>query len=115
MKFYVSVDLDEPSIFEVVQSWTRLQELGGDVKGRVSSSGSGIHLVGDGIDVNSEKAVEERLYCGDDKYRVHLDVVRDYRPPQTLFDVKQGKRAGEWTRNLDHLIGEYRRCNPYVA
>lgn len=114
----ITVDLDNPSRFEIVRSWYRISDRSEKVKGRVSSSGEGIHLIGEGAEVQSELALKERMVCLDDPSRIEMDQKRPWRPSQVLFDSKtiggdQELTAGDWVESLEKLLGEYNRNNPY--
>jgi len=101
---FVTVDLDSPSIVEVLEAWHYLDYVGGSVCGRVSSSGRGVHIRADGVEGEAE---HHRRMAGDDSKRIELDIVRDYRPEQVLFDSKKDDGAGSWVNDVESLIKEY--------
>lgn len=98
---------------EITRSWSYLNNIGEDVKGRVSSSGYGIHLRAERAS-DTKLAEAERRIAGDDSKRIALDIERDYRPPQVLFDLKEDKHAGPWVESLDSLIRLYRDSTGYT-
>jgi hypothetical protein len=107
-----TLDLDDPSEIEILKAWRRLSRFGdGRVKGRVSSSGSGIHLKVHGCsEAESRKA---RLICGDDPKRVKFDQESDLKPKQIMFSSKPAAEgASEWTPDMESVLGEYRRRCP---
>lgn len=107
-----TIDLDDPSELAVIKAWNRLADHGdGQVYGRVSSSGSGVHLKVHGCEPDT---VEElRLLCGDDQKRRDFDADTALKPKQILFSSKPGQEgAGEWTRDMDRVLSEYRRRCP---
>lgn len=108
----VTVDLDRPTVFQVVRSWHTLESFGGTVRGRVSSSGEGVHLRADGCRTRGI-AERERRIAGDDAKRIDLDIERDYRPSQVLFDSKGGKKAGSWVDDMESLLTEYQQSTGY--
>lgn len=107
-----TVDLDDPTEMEILRAWNHLQGHGeGVVHGRVSSSGSGVHLKVHGCDAETVKRL--RQIAGDDQKRRDFDASTRLKPKQILFSEKPtGEGAGEWTTDRDHLIAEYRRRAP---
>lgn len=106
-----TIDLDNPAVDEVVEAWETLSEHGdGVVYGRVSSSGTGVHLKVHGCDRATVAAL--RVACGDDAKRRRFDRESELKPPQILFSSKRGRSAGEWTRDLDAVVEEYGRRAP---
>lgn len=107
-----TIDLDDPTDMEILKAWNRLADHGdGEVYGRVSSSGSGVHLKVHGCD---EETVDElRLLCGDDEKRRRFDRSTDLKPKQILFSSKPGAEgAGDWTTDRDRVMSEYQRRAP---
>lgn len=107
---YITVDLDDPSVVEVLRAWKRVKYYSDSDKihGRVSSSGSGVHIASsletpEDIPVNER----ERLLCFDDEKRVKGDKYNDIKSNQVLFDSKGGKDSGRWFNNLNDLVKEY--------
>lgn len=104
----ITLDLDDPTVFEVVRSWHRLDSFGRtEVEGRVSSSGNGVHLKVHGSRRPTDKIDTIRRTLGDDGKRVDID--RDpseQSPRQVLFGSKPsaGQSAGEWTDDLRQLL-----------
>lgn len=110
-----TVDLDDPTELAVLKAWNRLERYGdGQVYGRVSSSGTGVHLKVHGCD---EDTVERlRRLCGDDQKRRDFDANTELKPKQILFSSKPGQEgAGEWTRDIDRVLSEYRRRCPVTT
>jgi len=109
-----TVDLDDPSDLDVLKAWNRMRRHGdGKVYGRVSSSGSGVHLKVHGCD--EDEVQHLRAVCGDDAKRRKFDRDTDLKPKQILFASKPNGEAGEWTRNLDRVLAEYRRRAPVTT
>mgnify|MGYP006278099837 FL=1 len=110
-----TIDLDDPSELAVVKSWHRLADHGdGRVYGRVSSSGSGVHLKVHGCDPDTVD--ELRLLCGDDEKRRRFDASTERKPKQILFSSKPGREgAGDWTTDMDRVLSEYRRRCPVTT
>jgi len=106
-----TIDLDDPTDMEVLKAWNRMEAFGdGRVFGRVSSSGSGVHLKVHGC---SEDDVEHlRRLCGDDAKRRAFDRATTLKPKQILFSSKPTGVAGEWTEDVDAVMAEYRRRAP---
>jgi hypothetical protein len=107
-----TVDLDDPTDMDILKAWNRLADHGdGEVYGRVSSSGEGVHLKVHGCD---EDTVERlRRLCGDDVKRRDFDAKTRLKPKQILFSSKPGQDgAGEWTTDMDRVVSEYRRRCP---
>jgi len=107
-----TIDLDDPREMEIVTAWNRLSKHGdGRVYGRVSSSGTGVHLKVHGCDEDTVTML--RRVCGDDAKRRKFDRQSDRKPEQILFSSKPGQEgAGEWTQDMDRLLSEYRRRCP---
>ena len=106
-----TIDLDDPRPLAVVKTWHRLADHGdGQVKGRVSSSGTGVHLKVHGCDPDTVD--ELRRLCRDDAKRRRFDEATATKPKQILFASKPIGEAGEWTDDLDRVLAEYRRRCP---
>lgn len=106
-----TIDLDDPTPADVIESWTILTQYGeGRVYGRVSSSGQGVHLKVHQCDPRESLAA--RVEAGDDLRRLELDLGTDLKPKQIMFSDKPASDgAGEWTRDLSAVIENYRdRC-----
>lgn len=107
-----TVDLDDPSEFDIIKAWNRMAKHGdGRVYGRVSSSGTGVHLKVHGC---SEATVARlRLVCGDDTKRIQFDENSDLKPKQILFSSKpNGAVAGDWSQRMETVLADYRRRCP---
>lgn len=107
-----TLDLDDPSELAVIQAWNRLADHGdGEVYGRVSSSGTGVHLKVHGCDEDTVERLRRQL--GDDPKRQTFDENTQLKPKQILFSGKPGHEgAGEWTQDMDRVVAEYRRRCP---
>jgi hypothetical protein len=110
----VTVDLDEPRLYEIRRAWSILDRAGkGPLKGRVSSSGTGVHVKVHRFDGDERDTHEIRRLAGDDPKRLEFDGKLSKKPKQILFGSKPtaGDHAGEWRDSLDHLLCDYRlRC-----
>lgn len=127
----VTLDLDDPTVFDITQAWHRLNSIGGKLHGRVSASGDGVHLEVRHANIPREKSVMYRRIYRDDNLRIAMDhELRDRRmnmPTQVVFEWKKAKGkgpefskygnrrrerhimyAGPWREDLDHLIADYR-------
>lgn len=106
-----TIDLDHPGIHTLTQAWELLAGHGdGDVYGRVSSSGQGVHLKVHGC--TAEKAERLRIACRDDIRRIKFDEQTSMKPKQILFDCKNGKQAGKWLPDLEKVIEAYSQSAP---
>jgi hypothetical protein len=106
-----TVDLDDPSISQVKQSWEVLSAHGdGRVYGRVSSSDTGIHLKVHNCDPDKVRSI--RIAAGDDPKRLSYDSKTVAKPKQILFSDKRGKSAGKWSDSLEEVLAEYRELAP---
>lgn len=107
-----TVDLDDASELDIVKVWNRLENHGdGRVHGRVSSSGTGVHLKVHGCDAETVKRL--RQVCGDDVKRRDFDANSRLKPKQILFSSKPtGDGAGDWSTDIDRVLAEYRRRCP---
>lgn len=110
-----TIDLDDPSEVEILKAWNRLRNHGeGVVYGRVSSSGTGVHLKVHGCDEQTVRHL--RLFCGDDTKRIQFDEETTLKPKQILFSSKPGREgAGEWTADREEVLSEYRRRCPVTT
>jgi len=110
---YITVDLDWPTVYEIVRSWHRVRRVAGTPVGRVSASGHGIHIKSDTMPMYPvPEHARERRHCGDDSNRIYGDRTDNREANQVLFDHKAGSDAGPWVETLDRLVAEYRRsCN----
>jgi len=105
---YITIDLDWPSKLYISMCWHRVEGMGYNPEGRVSSSGHGVHIRSSEtpaypIEINES----ERRYCGDDPKRIAGDIDDDLNSNQVLWDEKNGSEAGPWTDSLDELIARY--------
>ena len=107
-----TLDLDHPAVGDVLEAWETLSEHGdGRVYGRVSSSGTGVHLKVHGCDPDTAQAL--RYVLGDDADRRRFDRESDLKPRQILFSSKGPDReAGEWHREPEPVIEEFSRRAP---
>lgn len=116
----ISIDLDEPTVMRVVSSWHSLDKLG-EVQGRVSSSGNGVHLKCFNHGLSEDKITVVRHRLGDDKRRIALDQNSEIKPDQIAFtdklDLETGKwgEAGPWHEDMEMLITDYRFRSGAVA
>jgi len=106
-----TVDLDNPSIEQVKESWEILANHGdGRVYGRLSSSDTGIHLKVHGCDPTKVRSI--RIAAADDPKRLSYDSKTVAKPKQILFSDKRGKSAGKWCDSLEEVLAEYRKLAP---
>lgn len=107
-----TIDLDDPSELDIIRAWNTMLDHGdGRVFGRVSSSGTGVHLKVHGCDEDETEYL--RLVCGDDAKRIAFDRDSHLKPKQILFSSKPtGDGASEWTTDQERVLGEYRRRCP---
>lgn len=106
-----TVDLDNPAVSDVIEAWDLLAEHGdGIVHGRVSSSGSGVHLKVHGCDPDTAEAL--RYAARDDSKRIGFDRKSHLKPKQILFSSKGGREAGEWSTDGAEVIEEFERRAP---
>lgn len=106
-----TVDLDDPTPADVAAAWATLSTYGdGDVFGRVSTSGQGVHLKVHQCD--PAESLAARLEAGDDLRRLDLDLGTELKPKQIMFSSKPATDgAGEWTRDMAAVVSAYRdRC-----
>lgn len=106
----ITVDLDWPTIMQIVTSWHRVKRNGkGRARGRVSANGHGVHITDTEI-LPREVPVNEdvRRHCGDDIKRIEGDIKGGARN-QFLYDQKGDETAGEWVEDLDSLIQLYKQ------
>lgn len=111
----VTVDLDEPRLYEIRDAWRVLSEASDrfEPEGRVSSSGTGVHLKVHGFEGSQQDTHPIRRLAGDDPKRLEFDHKLSQKPKQILFGQKpkKGATAGEWRDSLEHLQADYRlRC-----
>lgn len=104
-----TIDLDQPTETRLTIMWYRLSHHG-QPEGRVSKSGMGIHLKVHGQEPDEVEMI--RRLCGDDRRRIAIDNRARLKPKQILFSRRGGDYAGEWTKSLDRLIGQYRKRAP---
>lgn len=104
----IVVDLDYPSVPEVVYAWTRIQRHGDGVPhGRVSSSGEGVHIKVHGYFGDDVNELRRRL--GTDELAVLYDERGGPDPKQVAFSGKGDKKAGEWTNELNELLAQLKQ------
>lgn len=109
---YVTVDLDKPTRLDIVSAWYNVKSIDpdGNVQGRISSSGEGVHIRSRPVAPFPVPINEtERRVCGDDPKRVDIDKENTIESNQVLWDTKYGKEAGEWTTDVNHLVKEYQK------
>jgi hypothetical protein len=103
----VTIDIDSNRAFDVLRSWFTLRAITGkDPIGRVSSSGTGAHILVSGLPISQQTAIVIRRVCGDDYARIAFDEESRGKPLQILFDEKHGRRAGIWHSDVENLIHE---------
>lgn len=112
----VTVDLDSPSLFQITKIWMRARNHlpDGNQRGRVSSSGRGIHIKVVGLDIDETEARHFRRCLSDDPMRIELDIRRGYRPNQVLFSKKEKREAGPWVDSLESLLRNYQEATGYT-
>lgn len=102
----VSVDIDDyaPSWrLRAVRVWHELDRLADDVDCHISSSGSGIHVVGYFEDraLDEDDRLELRRYLGDDGNRIQMDAERGEAGHTTGVMWDQKSRNGNQTKDRD--------------
>lgn len=108
---WVTIDLDRPSRLDIIRVWYNLRHTHPRIlKGRISSSGEGVHIVAAmSSPIEEQEALAIRRALGDDPNRIIFDEQRpESKPSQILFDSKRGKHAGEWVYDLESLERKYR-------
>lgn len=108
---WATIDLDRPTRLDIIRVWYNLRHTRPRVlKGRISSSGEGVHIVAAlSSPVNEEELLSIRRALGDDPRRILYDETRpEAKPSQILFDTKNGKHAGEWVYDIESLERKYR-------
>lgn len=108
---YVTIDLDRPSRLQITAVWYNLlYSRPMSLEGRLSSSGEGVHIRATyHKPLTDRQSLNVRRALGDDHQRIHYDETRpEAKPSQILFDTKNGKTAGQWTADLEHLQRMYR-------
>lgn len=109
----ITVDLDNPTRFEVVKSWEEVKAFSdGFAEGRISSSGEGVHIRDRQV-LPAEVPINERArrVCGDDPTRIEGDKQNRMDRNQVLYSKKGDSEAGEWTDSLEQLIQWYEASN----
>jgi len=114
MEPYVTVDLDNPQLGRIVKSWKRVSVLcditgSGGPYGRVSSSGTGVHIRTHWYRPHEvEVRSVLRRMCLDDKNRIAGDMENEIETNQVLYDSKGATaHCGPWVRSLGDLIYQY--------
>ena len=108
---FVTIDLDRPSRLQITAVWYNLRySRPMSLEGRLSSSGEGVHIRATyHKPLTDRQSLNVRRALGDDHQRIHYDETRpEAKPSQILFDTKNGKTAGQWTGDLEHLQRMYR-------
>lgn len=108
---HVTIDLDRPSRLQITSTWYNLRySRPMSLEGRISSSGEGVHIRATyHTPLTDRQSLNIRRALGDDHQRIHYDETRpDAKPSQILFDKKNGKTAGQWTADHEHLQRMYR-------
>jgi len=109
---YVTADLDWPTRMRITKTWHRIANADpdGDLSGRVSASGHGVHIRSrDVLPADVPVAERERRVCCDDPKRIRGDVQDTLCHNQVFFDRKGDAEAGRWVERLDTLLSEYKR------
>lgn len=108
---YVTVDLDDPTIWEINAAWNRVGMIAREGPfGRVSSSGNGVHIrTHDTLPEHVPVNAHLREWCGDDPVRIKGDIRNAIEQNQVLYDRKGAVEAGEWYTDVGELIMEYMR------
>jgi hypothetical protein len=108
---FVTIDLDRPSRLQITAVWYNLRySRPMSLEGRISSSGEGVHIRATyHKPLTDRQSLNIRRALGDDHQRIYYDETRpEAKPSQILFDTKNGKTAGQWTADLEHLQRMYR-------
>lgn len=101
----LTIDLDNPSNLSIQKCYYNLWNITKiQPQLRISSSKKGVHLKVHGLINNEELITSIRKTLGDDEVRVKFDTERIAKPKQVLWTVKDGKKSGEWTHDIDLII-----------
>lgn len=99
----ITLDLDEPRGYDIVRAWYGLAQYG-EPRGRISKSGTGIHMKVHGTDFSRRACLRVRATLGDDPKRLYYDECIRNKPFQILFT----RGAGRWMGSLKELIHEFK-------
>lgn len=101
----ITIDLDKPDNLRIQVCYYNLWYIT-NIKPfiRLSASGKGVHLKVHGIKDGEIIVNEIRKILGDDSVRVKFDEERIAKPRQVLWTVKNGKKAGVWTDDIDLVL-----------
>jgi len=103
-----TIDLDDPSGLRVLMVWHNLEQLG-EVDGRISASGKGIHIRCTSPEpLTLSEVLLIRQQHADDTQRIHYDMTApESKPLMILFDRKRGMCADDWRSDPIRLIDRY--------
>jgi hypothetical protein len=108
----VTLDLDDCSRLDVLQSWRYVAEAGAhEVEGRVSAGGDGVHIRAwfDAEAVDCSRVERLRLGGGDHVRRVDMDRRHHIKPGQVLFTHKPGGSASPWRSTVERVLADLER------
>lgn len=101
----LTIDLDNPTNLDIQKCYYNLQyitKLKPQI--RLSASGNGVHIKVHGLKISKEDLEILRETLRDDKIRIKYDRERVAKPKQVLWTVKNGKKASDWTYDIDSII-----------
>lgn len=103
----VTIDYDGVgflSKFKAVVGWLTLKAISrGNVYGRKSAY-EGYHLKCHRLGISFRVSLLVRVLLLDDVHRILFDVQRLKKPKQCLWSIKDGKKAGDWSRCLKKVL-----------
>lgn len=102
----ITVDLDGPTKADIWKAWYVLSFYG-NPEGRISSSGSGVHVKVHGFRGDLEDTIPIRIIAGDDRKRIWFDLYYKGKPRQIMFTEKKGRYSSEWVSDLGLLMYMY--------
>lgn len=102
----ITVDLDDPTRTDIWVAWSVLSCYGVP-QGRISSSGTGVHLKVHGFEGSLEDTIPIRIVAGDDRRRIWYDLYYKEKPRQIMFTSKKGRYSSEWVSDLAVLLYLY--------
>ncbi len=101
----ITIDLDNPNNLTIQKCYYNLWYTT-NIKPqiRLSASKKGVHIKVHGVIKKEDIINNIRKTLGDDTIRVKFDEERIAKPKQVLWTIKNGKKAGEWTYDIDTIL-----------